>query len=207
VIGAMKISRPLRFLGAVLLFGAFGFYGSLLYRRYVADTYYERAQVLLGKADYSEALVYAHRAIDINGKEPNYYRIRGKVYLLMTALDSEDVAIDVNKNLALTDMKTALSLNFDNLVTLRNIIPLYYFLALEDYSLPSAQHNIDESFINITRQYYAHVKRTYSHDVGVLAALAKYEKRLGLVEDYEESVALVRELRPDVLEWHGSFVP
>jgi hypothetical protein len=103
------------------------------------------------------------------------------------------------------DLKKAEDLNPDNLVTLRNSIPLYYFLAVEDVFLRSGPDNLDQEYSSETIAFYEKIKERYWSDVGVILSVAKYEKRLGLTDEYRKSVNRVRELRPDLLDWHESL--
>ena len=106
------------------------------------------------------------------------------------------------KKLALNDLQTAQNLNPNNLVTLRNVVPLYYFLAIEDLEKPADGKNIDPEFIEATKDYFTMMHSYSPTDVGIYALLAKYEKRLGLNELYEQSVGRIKILRPDLLEWY-----
>jgi len=50
------------------------------------------------------------------------------------------------------------------------------------------------------------LKITYPTDAGVLVSISHYEKLLNLVPAYEETLSIVKELRPDLLDWHPLIV-
>jgi hypothetical protein len=106
----------------------------------------------------------ADKAIKNHEFEPNYYRGRAKVHIV-GAINSNGNPGDIEKEKVLADLRKAVSLNPDNLVTLRNLIPLYYFLA-----------EIDRKYLTITSDYFGQVKHRFSHDAGVVSSLAKIRK-------------------------------
>lgn len=182
------------FLILLISTAAFSFW-SLLRNIYTADQFAEKAERYLSKLDTENAEKLIDKAIEKNKYEPNYYRLKAKI-LIIGAADKKEV---------LSNLQKSLSLNKDNLVTLRNCMPLYYFLATKNINVTSGVENIDENYIVTTREYFNFVKEKYSHDAGAVSLVAKYEKKLGLTDDYAKSVEIVRGLRPDLLEWHESF--
>lgn len=162
---------------------------------YGADVAMEDSVRFLSQGDSEIALRLIDKAIKQNGSEPNYYRMKAKI-LLVNSGDKKEI---------LWDLQKALELNDHNLVTIRNSIPLYYFLACRDINLPAGANNIDQDYLLITQKYFGRVKEKYAHDAGVIASVAKYEKKLGLMNDYNQSVKIIEKLRPDLLEWHESF--
>jgi tetratricopeptide (TPR) repeat protein len=162
---------------------------------YTADVMLEESGRYLSQGDTEIAGKLIDKAIKLNGREPNYYRTKAKILLVDTG-DKKEI---------LSNLQKALDLNNRNLVTMRNMIPLYYFLAIENINFPSGADNVDKDYLPITQKYFEYVKRTYVHDAGVITTIAKYEKKSGLVEGYNESVKIIEKLRPDLLEWHESF--
>jgi len=174
----------------------------VLSRIYIADFYYKKSQTLITHGYNDQAYRYAVKSINFNPFEPNYYRGRAKVNLvrLVSAEDQEPIKMEV-----LQDLRKAYSLNENNLVTIRNMFPIYYFLAVKDISLGSSQDNIDASFVDISIRFLEDNKHRFWGDAGVIAEVAGYEKRLGLANEYNESVERIRILRPDLLDWYQSF--
>jgi len=169
---------------------------------YLADIYFKKSQALLNIGDEKNAFSYVNKAISLNPYEPNYYRGRAKVNTIrLVAVASEE---DVKKDI-LFDLQKAYSLNPTNLVTIRNSIPLYYFIAVRDLSVGPGASNVDEKYIDYTKEFFRAAKRNYWNDVGVISSLAKYEKKLGLKIEYEESLERIEFLRPDLPEWNESF--
>lgn len=171
---------------------------------YKADIEYTKAQKQFRMEDFQEALEISNWVLQKNRLEPRYYYGRAKVYLAST-IDQDNRIKKELKKLAIKDLETAYRMNPTNLVTLRNMVPMYYFLGIKDLSKPSANADIDMDFIGITRKYFQDIKHYSPNDVGIYVLLAKYEKRLNLTEGYKESIENIKRLRPDLLEWYPSL--
>ncbi len=165
----------------------------LLWNLYSADVFYEKSQLYLSKGDIEVAGSLADKAIQNNTFEPNYYRGRAKIHVVGAAYTNGALSNSEEEEV-LEDLKKAVSLNPDNLVTLRNAIPLYYFLA-----------KIDGKYLSDAHDYFEQIKLRFSNDAGVVTSIAGYEKKLGLTNDYNASVEIIKKLRPDLLEWNESF--
>ena len=109
------------------------------------------------------------------------------------------------KQSALNDLQTAYNLNPQNLVTIRNSIPLYYFLTMKFMVLGPVKENLDENYLQLAIDYLEQAKKIYWDDAGVITEVAGYEKKLGLNAQYQESVDRIRKIRPDLLDWNDSF--
>jgi|GEM_PF-1147715 tetratricopeptide (TPR) repeat protein len=169
-------------------------------RHYLADTANKKSQDLFAKGNVQQALSYANTAVRANPYEPFYYRTRAKTYVLQTAGQDTDITQQL-KLLALADMDYARKLNPNNLLTLRGLVPLYYFLALKDISATEETAK-DPGYVELARERYTQLVTSYPTDVGVLVLVAKYQKLLGLTEDYTSTIDRVAALRPDLLEWY-----
>jgi hypothetical protein len=195
-----KIKPAILLLSVVWFFYLSFFY--ILIRYYSADVYYKKSQESVGMGFEDEALGYADKSIYLNPLEPNYYRGRAKIRTVFLVSSDDTSSV---KETILSDLKKAESLNPENLVTIRNSIPLYYFLAVDDVFLSPGPDNLDEKYVLDVKDFYEKTKNKYWSDVGVILSIAKYEKKLGLDESYEKSVYRIGELRPDLLEWHESL--
>jgi tetratricopeptide (TPR) repeat protein len=142
-----------------------------------ADVHYKKSRDLLSEGKIKAALYNTNEAVEKNSREPRYYYQRAKTLLVQN--DNEK---------AEADLKKSIELNPKNLVTIRNIVPIYSFL-------DSAA----------ALGYYSSIKNVSPNDVGIYVLLAKYEKKLGLEEQYQESIAKITQLRPDLLNWHNSL--
>ncbi|HLB52047.1 hypothetical protein A3F07_03000 [candidate division WWE3 bacterium RIFCSPHIGHO2_12_FULL_38_15] len=191
-------------LGSLFLIFIFFTAINSFYAKYTADVYFSNSEKLLEEFELEKALNNATLSIRNNPLEPNYYKQRAKVYLTMAAVLSDEYKSELKKS-ALDDMNTAYNINPDNLVTVRNLVPLFYFLSVREYTLNISEENIDRDFLPITKSYYEKIKNISPNDAGVYVLLAKYEKRLGLANEYNQSIKIVGELRPDLLEWHENF--
>lgn len=171
---------------------------------YFADLNYSRAQKLLTQSDITGALKYANASIKLNPMEPNYYKGRARILIAATYAADNDKKQTL-KSLALEDLQMAYNLNPSNLVTVRNIIPLYYYLAVDDLSSTQGDAKLDELYVTSAKSFYNQIQNISPNDVGVYALLAKYEKRLNLNEEYNYSLVKVKNLRPDLLEWNENL--
>lgn len=187
----------------ILIWVAFGLLCYFLIRIYVADVFYRKSQNLIETGGDRVVLESINKAISLNPYEPNYYRGKAKVLIVRFLSDANSpytVKLEI-----LTNLKKAYDFNPNNLVTIRNSIPLYYFLAVKDINLTAGVENIDSEYAPYTIEFFKMVKKSYWNDVGVIASIAKYEKKLGLDDDYEVSVERIKVLRPDLLDWNDSF--
>jgi len=174
-------------------------------RIFFADINYKRSQALLNGNYLESAVNLSEKAVSQNPLEPNYYKGRAKVYLIKF-LYVKDLSIKSQiKEKILADLEKAYFLNENNLVTIRNIFPLYYLLALKDINLETFQNNTDSKYLEVTKEFLEFNKKRFWNDAGVIASVAKYERKLGLVREYSESVQRIMELRPDLLDWYESF--
>lgn len=174
---------------------------SLLWNIYSADHLYIKSQQYLTKGDIEMANRLVDKAIEQNSNEPNYYRGKAKILIVKSGY-SKDLVTEKSKDEILSVLEKSVELNPHNLVTLRNSIPLYYFLLAQEASVGA---EYQEKYLNVVRGFYSKLKTDYVHDAGVVSAIAKYEKKLGLKSDYQESVEIIKKLRPDLLEWNDSF--
>ncbi len=168
---------------------------------FVADVYYASSKQELNDGSLERASEYIVRAVTMNPNEPTYQRQRAKI-LLSTLIWNHDPKV---KEGVLESLEKAYQLNTKNLTTLRNVIPLYYFLTVGDISKSIRTDTVDSKYLPVTRNYYSTLKNTYDNDLGIYADIAEYEKRLGLEEDFSWTRSKAEEMRADVVEWHESF--
>ena len=170
---------------------------------FIADVFSKNIDSQIKDLEFEKALKSANTSINLNPREPYYYRQKAKVLLLLSAQNIEDKKI--YKQQALSSLQKAYELNPENLATIRNSVPYYYFLAKNDLTVqqdPKDNTQIDEDFINATRRFYAEVKTRFPNDAGAIATVAKYEKQLELEQDYQNSVNMLKNLRPDLIQWY-----
>ena len=174
------------------------------FHAYSADVFFERSDDLLTAGNFTESIELINNAVKRNPNEPLYYRGRAKSYISATV--GQDTTTERTlRELALADLEKAYSLNPKNYATIRNSVPLYYFLAIDDLGRPGSSDNVDPEFLPYTKDYYNKVERLAGNDVGIYVLLAKYQNKLGLKEDLKRSVNKITELRPDLLNWHESL--
>ena len=163
-----------------------------------ADFNYAYSQQLLRETNYPKALEFSQHAISQNPNEPRYYYGKAKVLLAQLPNASKDNILEL--------LTVAEKVNPQNLVTLRNVAPFYYFLAVSDLQRPEGPQNLDQKFLPITTKFFENLSSSYPADAGVQVLVAKYEKKLGLTELYQAKLVKIRQLRPDLLEWYPELV-
>jgi len=108
--------------------------------------------------------------------------------------------------LVYADLVKAQELNAENPANTRGLIPLYYLLAITNLTIDTqagtVDYNSDDYYKGLAQNYFRQVLNMYPNDVGVATELAKYQKLLGLQDDYGKSVEQIKTLRPDLLEWY-----
>ncbi|EKE00223.1 MAG: hypothetical protein ACD_22C00072G0006 [uncultured bacterium] len=171
---------------------------------YSADVDFKLSQEYLNSGDFMTGLSYANSAVEKNPNEPMYLRNRAKVYILgSSGLDAE--ANFTLKTLALSDLQNAYKLNPENLATIRNVVPLYYFLSVQDLTKPVTADNLDYKFLAYTKDFFIQNKNISPNDVGIYVLMAKYENKLQMHGELTSSLEKIKQLRPDLLEWHESL--
>uniref|UniRef100_A0A7C4TNV5 Tetratricopeptide repeat protein n=1 Tax=candidate division WWE3 bacterium TaxID=2053526 RepID=A0A7C4TNV5_UNCKA len=177
-------------LGYVLLLATF-------LKHIIAEINYADSIRLTKNLVLKDALTKANIAVKMNPKEPRYFYNKSKVLLL-----SEGPKDEVLKNL-----QTALELNPNNLVTLKNTTHYYYFLAVKNLEFSSKiSGNLEEPYLTLAKTFFSNLKTTYSNDAGVMVIAAKYERSLNLTKEYNETIKRIAELRPDLLNWHPELI-
>jgi hypothetical protein len=177
----------------------------ILFRVFFADINYAKSQEVIAGGYTKSVSVLSEKSVSQNPFEPNYYRGKAKVDLLKLLYVSDPATKLQIKERVLADLVKAYSLNENDLVTIRNELPLYYFLALKDIGLGTTQNNTDPRYLGIAKEFFESNKKRFWNDAGVIASVAKYEKKLGFVQEYSESVQRIMILRPDLLDWYESF--
>lgn len=169
-------------------------------RIYSADVAYEMGDRYLVAGQTSKALELANQSVALNSNEPNYYR--GRARILVTSLtDVSPKRASEVRSLIQKDLNKAYEINPHNLVTMRNLVPLYAYLASKDITSAVGVNNLEPAYLGVTQDFYNKINDYSPNDVGVYALLAKYNKRLGFDAKYKYNIDRVKELRPDLLDW------
>ena len=194
-----------RLVASILLIATYVFLNTQFAKQYLADIDNKVSQKYFEQGNVQQALYYTDMSVKLNPKEPFYYRTRAKTYILQTT--GQDInTTNSLKALALRDILRAQDLNPQNLATSRGLVPLYYFLSLNDLSTAAnenqQENTYDRFYLEIAQNYYKNLAADYPTDVGILALAAKYQKMLGLTADYGVTVEQIKVLRPDILNWY-----
>lgn len=194
--------KILRFTFILIIIGFFVIAFKNISTIYSADVYAERGRQLFDDGNYPESLQFSQKAVNLNPLEPRYYIARAKTLVGLTP-GASDSDIRTYKLLALEDLRTAESLNPDNIITVKGAISIYYFLATKDLTRSAGPENIDSEFVDITKSFYKHIWNKSPNDIGIFVLLHTYSKRLGFKDLADESRQKIQELRPDLLEWYN----
>lgn len=208
----IQVSAQLKIASTLLIVSLYFYINILFGRQILADMFSKASDGYFEAGKSQRALVYNNKSIGLNPNEPYYYRQRAKTHILTLVGQPKD-RIDQIKALAYKDILTATNLNPKNLATLRGNISLYYFLALKD--LVGATSNsgktdrelhatttTDPHYLNLASDYYNKLSGDYPNDVGVQTQVAKYQKLLGLIDEYNGTLQIINSLRPDLLYWY-----
>ncbi|OGC46524.1 hypothetical protein A2V49_00555 [candidate division WWE3 bacterium RBG_19FT_COMBO_34_6] len=194
---------------AILIFIIFFIYvylNNIYIKLFIADSYFILAKNSTSSGDYVKSIKYINTAIQNNPQEPTYHRESAKIRL--TGLQNFEVEsknyIGYKKKI-LKELVKARELNRYNLATIRNSIPLYYFLTIKDLNRSGSKDNIDEQYLQITKEFFSGLKNLYPNDLGLFVDVAKYEKKLGLTEDFNYSLSVIIKLRPDIVTWNENL--
>lgn len=155
----------------------------LLFSFFLADIYFTYSRNLFDEKKFEESLKVATLAVQLNHYEPSYYRQLARAYLGVSEYGK-----------VLDHLQQAQNLNENNLTTLRNAIPIYYALSKSN-----------ALYLDTTKSYFVYLKSRYPQDLGVLVDVAAYEKSLGFDESYDDTLLMIKNLRPDLLEWYPSL--
>lgn len=187
---------------AVLIFPLLGIYLALMVlfvRMYNADVADNISEDLF-TTDSEGSLQLSKEALRLNPYEPSYYLQHAKALIIAGYTRGISAQISTKRN-AFADLEKAVQLNPKNLATLRNSIPIYFFLASADLSRAASVDNIDQEYIGKVRDFYAYVSTINPNDAGTFVTLQKYQKRLNFEDQYKESVNRIKFLRPELLNW------
>ncbi|MFZ5424449.1 MAG: hypothetical protein ACOZAO_01495 [Patescibacteria group bacterium] len=166
---------------------------------YNADRAYVTSKELLTKGYIDKSIEEAQNAQKLNKNEPRYYQAEAKALLAKTV---EETNKDELKQTAVNKLETAIKLNDKNLATIRNNVPIYYFVGVKDLAKEASINNLDADNLTKVNEYYAYAENYAPQDVGVKVLLAKYYKKLFQYEKFEKTKEDIKALRPDLLEWH-----
>ena len=197
--------KPVKAGLTIICVGAYFLIICLSIRIYKADVNYKKARALFTSGQSVAGLEKINKAINYNPYEPSYYRERAKLYL-STTVTQEYLAKQKLKELAYNNLNRSIDLNPNNLASIRNAIPNYYFLTVEDLANPEGANNIDETYYKDVVKILEETKKTYPADLGVQILIASYENKLGLKNEKKETLEAIEILRPDVLEWHPKLL-
>lgn len=171
---------------------------------FVADSFDFAADTLIKNKEVHKGLGFSEIATDLNPFEPSYLKTRAHLLLYASALDREMSA--VYKNSAVDSLELAIELNPSNLATLRNTLPVYFYLAVTDLTQPITAKNLDYRYLDLFAKKSGILTSYVPDDLGVLVTTANYYSRLGMTDSYNEVITKIKHLRPDVLDWHPLLV-
>ncbi len=194
-----KVSVTIFILTAYISFLGF------LTRFFIADIMHEQALDSFEAGNVKEALTQSNIAVKLNPWEPAYFRGRAKNLIAATMYKNDDEKAVIKKN-ALDDLNYSYKLNTTNLATIRNSVPLFYFLAIKDITQPADDKNFDNEYKKAAKDFINKVKNVSVNDAGMYILTAKYEKKLGMKKEHLDSVKRIKQLRPDLLLWHPDLL-
>lgn len=153
---------------------------------FFSDHKLSRAKALLSQAEISKSQKEIQKSIFLNGDESANFRQSAITYIASTL--SENLSKENSKTLktlALKNMERAYELQPYNLVNVKSLIEIYYFLSVKDLSkLESGE--FDEDFKNKTLEFFSKTEKLTQNDADASLTLANYYKKLGEIEKAEK---------------------
>lgn len=177
--------------------------GFAVLRFFIADMFDYASDLAIKAGRVSDSVSYSQTSLDLNPWEASYYKTYAQS-LLYKSVDLEHRK--EYKSLALQNLDKAISLNPQNLATLRNTLPVYYYLVVDDLTQPIRASNLDPDYLVTYIDRSQSLQKYVPTDAGVLVILAGHYKKLGLTDLYNQTREKIEVLRPDLLNWYPTLI-
>lgn len=179
----MKTNKIIAYLFLILVYVSFNF---KVISAFISDYKLSKSKTLLSRAEISKAQKEINKSIFLNDSEPANFRQQAITYIASTL--SENLSqenIKTLKTLALQNAERAYELQPYNLVNIKSLIEIYYFLSVKDLSKLESG-GFDENFKNKTLDFFSKSEKLTQNDADSSLTLASYYKNLGEVEKSEK---------------------
>lgn len=194
------MSKEIKYLIIVTIGFIYTFLTVTVVSFYNAETSHTQGKKELYSGYVSLAQAHVEEAVSKNPYEPGYHRTLATTQLAKTLapqLSIEEKRLAKDK--ALEEAQKAYELQPHNLVNLKNLIPIYYFLGVKEIN-ESANPQIDQTYIQKTLEFYEIVETEAPTDASTHLLLAKQYEALNEKEQARRLYAKALKLKPDLQE-------
>ncbi len=167
---------------------------------FVSDYLHSKGKEYLYDGYISKASDLVESSINLNPNETLYHRT------LATTLIAGTISSELNpkdketlKKRALKELNTAYKLQPYNVVNVKSLIPMYYFLSVSDISDPK-NAALDEEFKKSAISFYKKIQGISPNDASIYLTLGKHYKLLKENETAKSLLEKALTLKPDLIE-------
>lgn len=167
-------------------------------RFFIADSANSKAKGYLYSGHITGAIPYSQLATTFNNSEPSYQRLFATL-LIAQALTGTHNANEKHtlKKAALVRLNRAYNLQKDNIVNLKSLIPVYYFLTVADVkNNTSSSPELKEAAI----AFYKNIENSSPNDASFLLILGKHLRLIGENEKAKELLTRALMLKLNLTE-------
>ncbi len=191
----MKLNKTV----IVFLLLAYLTFNKIIFDFFVADLSSTFGKKILTNGEISQANEYLVAAGHLNEYEPTYKRNKALMYLsiALSGMLNEEEVVAIKKK-AYEELKVAYTLQPINLVNLKSLIPMYYFLSLKDISDPTKGY--DEEYRSQAIIFFRQIRDAAPTDADLALSIGKNLKLLGAKEDARKSLERAVSLKPDMTD-------
>lgn len=198
------LNRLLKVAGILLVFCFFVICVRKVLSLYIADVTSIESLDTIRNGNISKSVALINQTIRENPMEPKYYVNRASVFLTIASGET-GAERQKYKLMALDDMQNAYKLNPNNLLAIKSLIPLYYYLSVSGSPSSNSSMQIDPEFKSLSKEFYASVFNKAPQDVGVYVLIYKYTKRLEITDINAAAKEKIMQLRPDLFDWYSDL--
>lgn len=150
---------------------------------FVASSYAFSAQQAYLHTNYELADYYISKALAFRPNQPQYLIQQGFIAIKLKHTETVQQAIS-----------TSLKHSSTSYILQRDIMPLL---------VEGVRHNMLPA--SFAQNYFTTLQTTYPTDLGVQVQVAEGQKALNFETDHTKTLTLIKNLRPDILEWNTTL--
>ena len=166
---------------------------------FLADYFATRSKSSLYAGNLGVASVYVRRAVKLNKSEPAYHRLKATNLIASTVVETLDPSErELVLELALAELRIAYNLQKDNIVNIKSLIPLYYYLSVDEVAAESS--GLNEAYRTEAVSFLDEVFDSSPTDSSLYLTIGKYYRLLGETEKAKVAIRRAFALKEDSLE-------
>ncbi len=200
----MLKNKVIKLVFVILLFLIYFKFSVTAIKFFAADSANTKAKGYLYSGQVTSAMPYSQLATNLNSSEPSYQRLFATL-LIAEALTGDHTLAEktILKKAALIHLNIAYTLQKANIVNLKSLIPVYYFLTVDDVdSNAPTNHQLKEA----TLSFYKSIENASPNDASFLLILGKHYRLIGENLKAKELLERALTLKPDLKEAHDEIL-